>query len=182
MKLDAVAKAMARAHAQMHEVVAPATLPSLKDNLRARIESAAPLPDELRGDVLRVLDELPDGDRLCHGDLHPGNMLGTLKAPAIIDWGDASRGEPLGDVVRTALLLRVGVPPPGSPLTLRMLAPVGGGVASMRYVAHYRRARPIDTTLFARWRLVRAAARLNEGIVEENPRLLKIVRRDLARV
>ena len=178
-KLDRVAVAMGRVHAAMHEVVAPTTLATVKDQLRQRIDHADPLPDDLRPAVLDVLDALPDGDRLCHGDLHPGNILGSLDDPVVIDWGDASRGDPLADVVRTALLLSVGVPPPGAPRLVRILAPIGGGVASMRYVRHYRRHRPLDTSLFARWRLVRAAARLSEGIEEENPKLLRIVRKDL---
>jgi aminoglycoside phosphotransferase (APT) family kinase protein len=179
-KLDGVAAAMARAHAEMHEVVAPASLPDLKDELRARIERAEPLPDELRAGALEVLAELPAGDRLCHGDLHPGNMMGSLREPVVIDWGDASRGDPLGDVVRTALLLRVGQPPPGAPMFIRVLAPIGRGFMSTRYVAHYRKLRPFDAAAFAPWRLVRAAARLAEHIPAENPALLRIVRRDLA--
>jgi aminoglycoside phosphotransferase (APT) family kinase protein len=178
--VDRVAAALARAHVAMHQVVAPGSLPDLKAEQRVRIERADPLPSEMRGPILTVLDALPPGDRLCHGDLHPGNMLGELRAPVVIDWGDASRGDPMADMVRTSLLLRVGVPPPGAPRLIQLLAPVGRGILSRRYVAHYRRLRPIDMTLLARWRLVRAAARLAEGIEEENPALLRIVRRDLA--
>jgi aminoglycoside phosphotransferase (APT) family kinase protein len=176
---ERVARAMAEAHAAMHAVVAPAELPSLKDDLRDRIEAAEPLPPELCPPVLAVLDALPDGDRLCHGDLHPGNMLGTASEPMLIDWGDASRGDPLGDVVRTAVLIRVGEPPPHSPRLIRLLARGGGGLLSARYVAHHRKQRDIDMADFARWRAVRAAARLAEPIPEEHPRLLKILRRDL---
>lgn len=179
---DRVARAMAEAHAAMHEVVAPAALPSLKDELRERIEAAEPLPPELRPSVLAVLDALPDGDRLCHGDLHPGNMLGSAAGSVVIDWGDASRGDPLGDVVRSAVLMRVGEPPPGSPRLIRLLARGGGSLLSARYVAHYRKQRDVDMADFARWRAVRSAARLAEPIPEEHPRLLKILRRDLRSV
>jgi aminoglycoside phosphotransferase (APT) family kinase protein len=178
--VDRVARAMAEAHVAMHDVVAPPELPTLKDILRERIEAAEPMPADLRAPSLALLDSLPDGDRLCHGDLHPGNMLGTTKEPVVIDWGDASRGDPLGDMVRTALLLRVGQPPPGSPRLVLALALVGGGVMSARYVAHYRRLHPVDMADFARWRGVRAAARLAEPIPEEHPRLIKVLRRDLA--
>lgn len=178
--LDRVARAMAEVHAAMHAVTAPPELPDLKDILRERIETAEPLPAELRPQVLALLASLPDGDRLCHGDLHPGNMLGTTAAPVVIDWGDASRGDPLGDMVRTAVLMRVGEPPPGAPRAIRVLAPVGGSLLSARYVKHYRKLREVDMVDFARWRAVRCAARLAEPIPEEHPRLLKILRRDLA--
>jgi aminoglycoside phosphotransferase (APT) family kinase protein len=180
LRFERVARAMAEAHAAMHDVAAPAGLPSLKDELRDRIDAAEPLPPALRPPVLTVLDALPDGDRLCHGDLHPGNMLGSASGPMVIDWGDASRGDPLGDVVRSAVLMQVGEPPPGAPRLLRLLARGGGSLLSARYVAHYRRQRDVDMTDFARWRAVRVAARLAEPVPEEHPRLLRILRRDLA--
>ncbi len=178
--VDRVARAMAEAHGAMHEVAAPGELPNLKDELRHRIEAAEPLPAELRPQVLAVLDALPDGDRLCHGDLHPCNMLGTASEPVLIDWGDASRGDPMGDMVRSAVLMRVGKPPPGAPRLVRLLAPIGGSLLSARYMEHYRKRRDVDMDDFARWRAVRCAARLAEPIPEEHPKLLKILRRDLA--
>lgn len=178
--VERIARAMASAHAQMHEIRAPAGLPSMKDILRERIDDpTSPLPAELRPKVHGVLDSLPDGDRLCHGDLHPGNMLGAPTAPVVIDWGEASCGDPLGDMVRTAVLMRVGQPPPGAPSLIRVLAPIGGGIVSARYVAHYRKLTGVDMSGFARWRAVRCAARLSEPIPEEHPRLLAILRKDL---
>lgn len=179
LRVDQVAFAMARTHASMHELAAPAQLPDLKDELRLRIEGSAALPDELREPALTVLDSLPKGDRLCHGDFHPGNMLGDPAAPVVIDWADASRGDPIGDMIRTAVLLRLGKPPPGASVVIRGLAPLGGSLLSARYVAHYRRRRDIDDSHFARWRLVRAAARVGEPIPEEHPALIRIIRRDL---
>jgi aminoglycoside phosphotransferase (APT) family kinase protein len=91
-----------------------------------------------------VLDALPEGDRLCHGDLHPGNMLGAPTTPVVIDSEDASHGDPRGDMVCTAVLMRVGQPPPGVPGLLRLLAPIGGGIVSVRYGAHYRKLTGVD--------------------------------------
>jgi aminoglycoside phosphotransferase (APT) family kinase protein len=153
----------------------------MKDLLRERIDHpTSPLPPELRPAVHALLDGLPDGDRLCHGDLHPGNMLGAPTTPVVIDWGDASRGDPIGDMVRTAVLMRVGQPPPGAPRLIRVLAPIGGGIVSARYVRHYRKLTGADVADFARWRAVRCAARLAEPIPEEHPVLLALLRKDLA--
>ncbi|WP_308495210.1 hypothetical protein [Micromonospora purpureochromogenes] len=33
-----------------------------------------------------MLDGLPDGDRLCHDDFHPGNVLLAVDWTAVIDW------------------------------------------------------------------------------------------------
>src|SRR5215471_5025140 len=64
-------RVMGAAHAAMHEIAAPADLPDLKDLLAGRI-AAAGLEDRRRDAALALLDTLPAGDRLCHGDFHLG--------------------------------------------------------------------------------------------------------------
>jgi Arc/MetJ family transcription regulator/tRNA A-37 threonylcarbamoyl transferase component Bud32 len=108
-----VAGALGRAHAAMHDHRSPETLPDLRDELARRIQSAKALPEHHATAALDRLRALPTGDRLCHGDYHPQNVLGTLKDPVIIDWGDASRGAPAADVARTLVLLRHGGAPTG---------------------------------------------------------------------
>jgi aminoglycoside phosphotransferase (APT) family kinase protein len=173
-------RALARVHLAMHGRAAPEGLPELHDLLRERITRAAPLPDDLRARALALLDELPRGDRICHGDLHPANMLGTWDDPVVIDWGDASAGDGTADVARTELLVRVGEPPPDAPAAIRRLARLGRRALVDRYLADYRRGRPLDQGLLDRWRTVRAAARLAEDIPEEHPTLLRMVGQALA--
>jgi Ser/Thr protein kinase RdoA (MazF antagonist) len=38
-----------------------------------------------RSQALERLNQLPDGDALCHGDYHPDNVLMTRNGPIIID-------------------------------------------------------------------------------------------------
>ena len=118
---------MARTHAAMHECVAPDSLPGLREELRIRIESAPDLAVELASYALGVLEGLPNGDRLCHGDFHPGNILGPWRQPVVIDWGGVTRGDPDADVARTLLVLRIrgAGAPPGTSLPLRLLIPMG---------------------------------------------------------
>lgn len=173
------AQVMARVQLAMHECEAPSSLPEVRVRLRDAINRAPPLTEAVRRPLLRVLDGLPDGDRLCHGDFHLGNMLGTWDEPFVIDWGVASRGDPTGDVARTELLHRVGQLPPGTQLFFRAVAKVGRRLLSSRYVAAYRRVRPLDPDLFARWQLVHAGARLDEGLTTEHPGLLAFLARRL---
>jgi Ser/Thr protein kinase RdoA (MazF antagonist) len=172
----AVGRAMARAHLAMHEPAAPGELPELHDLLRDRITGTDALPDDMRARALALLDDLPRGDRICHGDLHPANMLGSWAEPVVIDWGDASRGDGTADVARSRLLLQMGELPPGSPAVLRTLAHVGRSLLTRTYLAGYRRGRPLDRDTLDRWRTVRAAARLGENIPEERPKLLQLLR------
>src|SRR5215813_7357021 len=58
-----LARVLATAHRAVHRVAAPDELPDLRQALAARIHDAG-LPPHLRHFALRVLDGLPDGDRL----------------------------------------------------------------------------------------------------------------------
>jgi aminoglycoside phosphotransferase (APT) family kinase protein len=170
-----------RIQAGLHEVRAPESLPPLRVALRGRIERAA-LPGELARFALGVLDELPDGDRLCHGDLHPGNIMRTTGDPVLIDWTNVTRGDPAADFARTNLMIRMGDVPPGSPLVIRYGAIVARGLMRGSYVRAYRRARPLDMALAARWEIPVAAARVAEGIESENPKLLRLLEEARAKV
>jgi Ser/Thr protein kinase RdoA (MazF antagonist) len=170
-----VAGTLGRAHAAMHDHPAPDTLPDLRDELARRIESAKALPEHHATAALQRLGALPTGDRLCHGDYHPQNVLGTLKDPVIIDWGDASRGVPAADVARTLLLLRMGELPPDTPAPMRALTAVGRGMLARRYLAVYRRHAVEKPSHLDDWLFVRAAARFDEELEAEYPRLLKLL-------
>jgi aminoglycoside phosphotransferase (APT) family kinase protein len=171
------ATTMAHLHAGLHEVVAPASLPELKAELRARIETTAALPSHLATYAVEILDTLPAGDRLCHGDLHPGNVLGTWVAPAAIDWSEASRGHPTADVARTYVLIRFGALPAGTSAPMRALTTAGRGLMTRRYLSVYRRSSAVDLSRLADWIVVRAAARFWEGIEAEYEVLAHVIDR-----
>ncbi len=102
---------LAELHTRVHRCPAPGGLPTHRESIADRI-TAAPLSAEARAAARRRLAALPDGEVVCHGDFHPGNVLVTRRGPMIIDWGRAARGHPLGDVACTARLIRTaGLPP-----------------------------------------------------------------------
>ena len=176
-----VARVAGQVHAQLHEVQAPSAIPPLREVLRRRIEDSGQLPQHLAEFAREVLDGLPDGDRLCHGDYHPGNILMAGEEPVLIDWSNALRGDPMADVARSRMMLRLGEPPPGTSLALRMLALVGRNLLVALYLRSYRKARPVDMAAVKRWEIPVVAARLSEGIEEEVPRLLALLERAAGR-
>lgn len=178
LRLPYVARTLAEAHAAMHARTVPG-LPPLREVLARRIQSATPLPPGHRDAALRVLDTLPDGAALCHGDYHPDNVLLSARGPLVIDWENAALGDLLADVARTLLLVRaIVVYEPSPPARL-----VKGAVRpafSALYLRRYRWLAPFDAARLAAWELPVTAARLCEGVTPEEAYLLARVKQLVA--
>jgi aminoglycoside phosphotransferase (APT) family kinase protein len=54
---------------------------------------------------LPVSPGVADGDRVLHLDLHPMNVMLTDDGPVVIDWTNASRGDPSFDAAMTYVLM-----------------------------------------------------------------------------
>jgi aminoglycoside phosphotransferase (APT) family kinase protein len=80
---------------------------NLKVRLADNIAATGLLDARRKRHLIDRIARVPDGDRLCHGDFHPLNILGEASRPVIIDWPDASRGDPAADVCRSYLLMKL---------------------------------------------------------------------------
>jgi aminoglycoside phosphotransferase (APT) family kinase protein len=170
-RLLAYAATLAEAHIRVHTVKAPAELPDAKQTLAVRIDAAA-LPPQLHDFARRTLDGLPTGDRLCHGDFHPGNVLVGANRVSVIDWANATRGVPESDFSRTMLLLGTADPLPGTSPVFRRLIAAGRSLFAHGYARAYRRRTHNRLKQVDSWAITHAAARLTEGITVEEPRLI----------
>lgn len=63
------------------------------------------------------------GDRVLHRDLHPMNVMMTSDGPMVIDWSNASAGDPAFDVADTWVLFACAAPPAGG--IDRFVVPIG---------------------------------------------------------
>jgi aminoglycoside phosphotransferase (APT) family kinase protein len=161
---------LGRVHARLHEVRAPRELPGLKENVRALLERGAEhVPGSLLTEALDLLARVPDGDRLCHGDFHPGNVLLTSAGPRVIDWAGASRGDPMADVCRSRLIIRLGAIPEQAAALVRRLDRAGRSWLLRAYLRAYEN---VDLPTLDRWERVALIARLAEGIDAERTILL----------
>ena len=172
-KLFRLARVLAELHAEMHSREVP-ELPSQRRGLERAIQREDVLPVNTKEVVLKVLEQLPDGSALCHGDFHPENIIMSSRGPIIIDWQAAKQGNPLADVARTSLLFQTAeVVPPF--IAGRWLINWVGGLFHSIYLRSYLQLRPASREQIAAWQLPMAAARLAENIPEEKDRLLALI-------
>lgn len=175
--LHEYAHLMADLHATVHACRIP-QLPWQHERLARQIRTI----DEVLEDpeaLLAALHRIGTGEHLCHGDFHPGNIMMTSTGPVIIDWVDATRGDPLGDLARTSLLLRIGTPQQS--LVPRWLVAMLRGRFHRAYLERYLETYPGASERFAAWGPVVAAARLSEDVAGERERLLHIVQQYLSK-
>lgn len=157
------ARRMAELHFEMHTCAIQANIPSQRQKLVSKIRRAEYLPKHLREKIMDVLETLPDYNKLCHGDFHPNNILMTTQDEIVIDWTDASNGNPLADVARTTILLL------GAAETQQIQGLLQKSLVRMfhsAYIHYYFKLSPGGEAEYNRWLPIVAAARLSENISE----------------
>lgn len=172
-QVEALGRQFAELHADTH-CRAGEHLPPLREHLVRRI-NLGPLPARNKPPVLARLRALPDGNALCHADLHPGNVLMTPAGPRIIDWYDATAGNAAGDLARTCLLLQYARPPGLGDAQRRAFEAVRDRFLDA-YLERYRQLLPSVADALVDWFLPVAGARLAEPIAAaERTALLKVI-------
>lgn len=81
-----------------------ALLNKIKDKMHGKI-SMTELDATTRYELHTRLDSTPKHTKVCHGDLHPSNIIITKEGKAyIIDWAHVTQGNGAADAARTYLL------------------------------------------------------------------------------
>lgn len=171
-----IGRDLGKLHRQLASVEAPPGIRPLMEVLRHAIETSPRVPERARSQLLELLETMPGGDRLCHMDLHPGNVIESPAGPVVIDFAAAMSGHPLADHVRSLVIFEAGEPPADTPRRERVLIAIGRGLAKRAYRSGYGR---VDAAAARRWRPLIVAWRLDEGIEEERKRLLRQLSRGL---
>lgn len=146
---------MVKLHRRIHGLPG-AGLTSLRQRLSNNIGRAGALLGPARqARLLDALAALPEGDRLCHGDFHPWNILQSGEQATIVDWLDASSGAPAADVCRSYVLMH----------------PARPDLAASYVAAYVATGGATSEEIFA-WLPVVAAARLAENVPDETDGLM----------
>lgn len=163
------ARLMAQLQAELHAAQLDARS-NLKLELAARIRYTAGIAEPEKAVVLGMLEPLPEGNALCHYDLHPGNIILSPKGPVIIDWMNALIGDPLADVARSLMMINSSALPPQAPawLTERALR----DLFAEAYVGEYARLTGISRSSLDDWLVPTLAARICEMRGEEQREII----------
>jgi aminoglycoside phosphotransferase (APT) family kinase protein len=159
---------LAELHHRLLRLIPPPTLPRQLDRMACKIRRAAAAVAAELEDALDLLPSDVQGYRLCHGDLHPANVLVSSDGPVVIDWFDAARGDPRLDVARTSVLLGA--------IGTETMCPVhlpGATVPMLRelydaYRGSIHNLIGLPTLDLERRRVVALAARLSEGLERDD--------------
>jgi aminoglycoside phosphotransferase (APT) family kinase protein len=156
-------RALAELQLSLFALRPPLILPTQRVRLITKIRRSALMIDSALGAARERLPARRGPLRVCHGDLHPGNVILSADGPVIIDWFDASRGDPRADVARSCLLLR------RAPSDAEELPHLPGATPAVldafadAYLARIRSELPVGDLQLRRWAAVEAVARLAEG-------------------
>jgi aminoglycoside phosphotransferase (APT) family kinase protein len=125
------------------------TVPDVVGQLRLGAQATG------RSDVAAALDRLATrtptsaGTVICHGDLHPFNVLADPEGLTLLDWTGALLADPCFDIALTELLLAN--PPLPLPALLAPVVRAAGRVLARRFVTAYRRANPTASLAALDW-------------------------------
>ncbi|MZQ86961.1 phosphotransferase [Paenibacillus sp. 5J-6] len=182
LELDDFAVMLADIHVMLHRFEVPADegvnhFRKQKEVLASNIHQVDQLSPDEKNAILQYLEELPNGNRVCHGDFHPDNVLIGEKR-WILDWTDGMIGNPAGDVARTLLLLRYGTLPDAAPDHVKeQLEGVRKQMGDV-YINHYLTQSHLRFDEIDQWLMPIAAARLKDWIPEEEKDQLRSVIRE----
>jgi Ser/Thr protein kinase RdoA (MazF antagonist) len=63
------------------------------------------VPKHIATGVLALIERLSQGNELCHGDIHPGNVIMTAEGPRLVDWTGTIRGPAALDLAFSHIIL-----------------------------------------------------------------------------
>jgi len=138
---------IARHMAALHKIPCDPSMDLADDSATLTQELGAHAAEIGRNDLAStadwLLDHKPDHARsvICHGDLHPFNILTDPSGDTVLDWSATRVTDPAYDVAFTRLLLSH--PPLSAPRPLTPLIAAAGGALGKRFTGSYDAAAPV---------------------------------------
>jgi len=156
-------------------------MPSQHASLERDIRRTIHLTDREKDTVLALLDALPKRRQLCHGDPNPGNFLLTEDGVVVVDWSNATLGNPEADLAEYILMMRYAQLPRGMPQAAVSLFEARRDQSIRLFSAEYQSLTGIGAAEIEPWMAPIAARKLAADAISEGEKdaLVAEVRRRL---
>ncbi|WDF57250.1 phosphotransferase family protein [Mucilaginibacter sp. KACC 22063] len=180
---DARRGANARLMATLHARIHATTTGELQTQYTAfynTINNNRDLLGSVTDTILNYLDTLPAGSQVCHGDFHPKNIIAGSGKSMVIDWTNAYRGNPLGDLVLTRLRMLTPYISKGFSGDTALFIAAKKNIYDV-YWQTYKNLTNVTETELDAWLLPCAAAQLHPSKPVHTQWLLQILRQQLNR-
>lgn len=149
-----------------------------KDHLAHAIAHAPYLQETQRAQLLQALPQLPDGDHVLHGDLHPMNVIVNGGQYTAIDWMTATRGDPAADIARTLFIMRYSSQKEPKGCAQKAKRALTSVLVDAVYLRRMMKKTGVTKAQVNRWMPFMAAGRLTEERPASEVRtILRMVRR-----
>lgn len=99
---------MVEVHTSIHKFRCP-KLPFQKQKLTDYIQ-AADLDNDMKIDLIDMLNSCPKHNKLVHGNFTPHNIIVSQDGDYIIDWNHAGQGSASADVAQTYIWMQMNMP------------------------------------------------------------------------
>ncbi|MFX0074228.1 MAG: aminoglycoside phosphotransferase family protein [Candidatus Hermodarchaeota archaeon] len=174
LKIKSFGKCLGYLHANMHKQKVRIIRPQ-KPYFEQRIRNASFLTNTQKEVIIEYLYSLEDEDSLCHGDLHPDNVLISNNNPFVIDWSNLTIGNHHADIARTTYLLKRGTDPNAPPRSAayKAVAKFFSNIFYRSYYKSYKKIIKFSKDEIRAWEIIICAVRLTEDIPEEVDYLIK---------
>ncbi len=172
---------MVKLQVKMHSIEADALgLRDQKSVLKLYISWAPLLSEEEKARISAILDSLPTGNRICHGDYHMDNIILTDRGPVCFDWCDVTCGNPMADLARSLLIFKCEGMPDSIPREVVELTIKMRSVCWDFYINAYEQFGGTIENL-EEWLAVVATARLFCEIDDNKISMVRVVREYLSK-
>ncbi len=178
-------KVLSRRMGKLHREIHRNALPGLRTSVSVYSEALEKYPFLHHAERSRLLRFLEDsaGKALCHGDFHPENILvnraGDYK---VIDWINATSGNPLADVARTCYLMQSAQSPRKRPFLVKLFESQLRLIINKHYLKGYFQNRTVPKEDFSLWDLIIRIHRYYESMAEEKAFLEKTIKKAVKRL
>lgn len=170
-------KKMANLHYNINKIDFNDNTYTYKKYLNWAIIESKHITNDEKDKLKDYISKLPDGNKLCHGDFHPENIICDNDKLYIIDWMTGMQGTMAADVARTEMILRNADIPGKASIFIKIINKIASNIVANIYLKEYCKISGLKMYDINIWKLPLYVARLHENnSKKEEEKLIKKIK------